>query len=190
MTDGEQEPRSRWGVLLHGLPGHPLHPPLTDAVIGMFTLASGLAVIGYAGGIREAAGKGAWLALIGGLLVAVPAASTGFADWVTITWGSDRWRAATWHLGAMVSAVTLFAFAAWLQYDGYQHGNVTTGGLILTVAGFVVLTVGGWLGGSVVFVHGMRVIAHGANEDDPARATEVVGGAAAARTIENGEGGS
>src|SRR5919201_3410286 len=148
VTDREQARRSPWQTLLHGLPGHPLHPPLTDAVIGMFTLASGLAVIGYAGGIKEAAGKGAWLALIGGLIVALPAGSTGFADWLTITWGSARWRAATWHLAAMVSAVTLFAFAAWLQYDGYKDGRVTTGGLVLTLAGFAVLTLGGWLGGS------------------------------------------
>lgn len=27
-----------------------------------------------------------------------------------------------------------------------------------TLIGFVVLTVGGWFGGSIVFVHGMRVL--------------------------------
>jgi uncharacterized membrane protein len=166
VADGQHERRSVWETLLHGLPGHPLHPPFTDAVIGMFTLAAGLAVIGYAGGIKDAAGKGAWLRLIGGLIVAVPAATTGFADWVTITWGTKRWRAATWHLAVMVSAVTLFAFAAWLQYDGYKHGHVTTGGLVLTLAGFAVLTLGGWLGGSIVFVHGMRVLGRDAIDDE------------------------
>jgi hypothetical protein len=35
---------------------------------------------------------------------------------------------------------------------------VSTGGLVLTLVGFVLLTVGGWLGGAVVFVHGMRVL--------------------------------
>jgi uncharacterized membrane protein len=59
---------------------------------------------------------------------------------------------------ATLTAVVLFALAAWRQHPGYQHGDVTTGGLVLTVAGFVVLTVGGWLGGSVVFVHGTRVL--------------------------------
>ena len=28
-----------FGFLLHGLPGHPLHPPLTDATIGAYTFA-------------------------------------------------------------------------------------------------------------------------------------------------------
>jgi uncharacterized membrane protein len=144
--------------LIHGFPGHPLHPPLTDSTIGMFVLASGLAVIGYAGGVQEAAGKGCWLALIGGLIVAVPTAATGFADWISLEWGSASWRTATLHLTAMLSAVTLFAVAAWLQHPGYRHGDVTLGGLIFSVLGFVALTAGGWLGGSIVFVHGVRVL--------------------------------
>jgi uncharacterized membrane protein len=153
---------SRTGVgraLVHGLPGHPLHPPLTDATIGMFVLATALAVIGAAGAIEEAAGKACWLALIGGLVVAVPTAATGFADWVRLEWGSPPWRTATLHLTAMVSAVVLFALAAWLQYDGYQNGDVETAGLIVSLAGFVALTTGGWLGGAIVFVHGIRVLA-------------------------------
>jgi len=144
--------------MLRGLPGHPLHPPLTDATIGMFVLAAGLAVIGSLGGIQDAAGKGCWLALIGGLIVAVPTATTGFADWVRLDWGSERWRTATLHMTAMVTAVVLFALAAWLQHRGYQHGDVTTGGLIFSVLGLVALTAGGWLGGALVFVHGLRVI--------------------------------
>jgi uncharacterized membrane protein len=57
----------------------------------------------------------------------------------------------------MVCAVALFALAAWLQHDGYEQGDVTTGGLIFSVAGFIALTAGGWLGGAIVFVHGIRV---------------------------------
>jgi uncharacterized membrane protein len=153
--------RGRYGrleTLVRGLPGHPLHPPLTDATIGMFVLATGLSVIGYAGAIEDKAGPACWLALIGGLAVAVPTAATGFADWLLLEWGSRRWKTATWHLTAMLTAVTLFAFAAWRQHPGYQHGDVTAGGLVLTLAGFAVLTIGGWLGGSVVFVHGTRVL--------------------------------
>jgi uncharacterized membrane protein len=149
---------SKAGVALRGLPGHPLHPPLTDATIGMFVLAAGLAVIGSLGGIQDAAGKGCWLALIGGLIVAAPTATTGFADWIRLEWGSDRWRTATLHMTAMVSAVVLFALAAWLQHRGYERGDVTTGGLVFSVLGLVALTAGGWLGGTLVFVHGLRVI--------------------------------
>ena len=143
--------------LLHGLPGHPAHPPLTDPTIGMFVLASGLEVLGKLDVAVGKTGPAAWLALIGGLLVAAPTAVTGFADWVTIEWGSPTWRTATIHLSAMVTSVCLFGIAAWLQWDGYQDGSVTTGGLVAALAGFVALTTGGWFGGAIVFVHGMRV---------------------------------
>jgi uncharacterized membrane protein len=145
-------------VLLHGLPGHPIHPPLTDATIGMFVLATGLAVVGAIAGIEQQAAHGCWLALIGGLIVAVPTAATGFADWVRLEWGSPRWRTATLHLTAMVTAVVLYALAAWLQHDGYQDGRITGGGLVLSIAGLVALTTGGWLGGAIVFIHRVRVL--------------------------------
>lgn len=143
--------------LLHGPPGHPAHPPLTDATIGMFVLAAGLAVLGKLAVAPDKLGPAAWLAIVGGLIVAAPTAMTGFADWVTIEWGTPRWRTATIHLTAMVSSVTLYAVGAWLQWPGYRDGSVTTGGLVLALAGFFTLTTGGWFGGKVVFVHGMRV---------------------------------
>jgi len=163
MATPRSRPRSL-GTLVHGLPGHPLHPPLTDVTIGMFVLAAGLGIVAKAGAIEHQAGPAMWLALIGGLIVAVPTAATGLADWLVLPWGSARWRTATWHLTAMVSAVTLFALAAWRQHPGYRHGDVTTSGLILAIAGLVVLTAGGWLGGRLVFALGTRVLDEGGHE--------------------------
>jgi uncharacterized membrane protein len=143
--------------LLRGSPGHPAHPPLTDATIGMFVLASGLELLGRFDVAPGKVGPAAWLALIGGLVVAGPTAVTGFADWLQIEWGTPLWRTATIHLSAMVTSVCLFGAAAYLQWPGYRDGSVTTSGLILALAGFVALSAGGWFGGAVVFVHGMRV---------------------------------
>jgi uncharacterized membrane protein len=156
--DRIDEPSSFAGAMLRGVRGHPLHPPLTDATIGMFVLATGLAIFGAAGVSEAKAGPACWLALIGGLIVAVPTATTGFADWIRLEWGSERWRTATLHLSAMVTAVVLFAVAAVLQHHGYRHDEVTTGGLVLSIAGLVAMSAGGWLGGALVFVHGVRVV--------------------------------
>jgi uncharacterized membrane protein len=144
-------------TLLHGKPGHPAHPPLTDATIGMLTLATALAVLGAVGVAEDKVGPACWLALAAGLIVAAPTAITGFAEWLTIDWGTPRWRTATLHLSAMVVAVSLYGVATWLQWPGYDDGTVTTSGLVLAIAGFVALTTGGWLGGTLVFVHAMRV---------------------------------
>ncbi len=143
---------------LRGTRGHPSHPPITDAAIGMFTLAAALSIIGAIGWIEDAAGKGMWLALLGGLIASAGAALTGLLDWLHIERGTPLWRTATTHMAVMVTAVVLFSIAAILQYDGFHDGDVTTGGLVFALLGWATLTAGGWLGGSLVFVHGTRVV--------------------------------
>ncbi len=144
--------------LLRGPAGHPLHPPLPDAVIGAYTTAAVLAVIGAIGWIEDAAGKGGWLALVVGLVFGALAAVTGLADLLRMDSRTPVWRTAILHMLAMVAATALFALAAVFQYAGFAEGRVTTAGLVLTLVGFAVLTLGGWLGGTVVYVHGMRVM--------------------------------
>jgi uncharacterized membrane protein len=144
--------------LWKGLPGHPIHPPLTDATIGSYTAATVMAIASVVGVAHVAAAHGWWLALVVGLLVTVFTALTGFADWLTIEWGSPIWWTATWHMLSMLTATVIFLIAALVGHSGYKHGAVDAFPFILTLAGFAVLTVGGWLGGAVVFVHGMRVL--------------------------------
>ena len=99
-----------------------------------------------------------WLALIIGLVTTVLTALTGLADWLTITWGSELWKTATLHLTAMVTATVFFGLSAIFGHGGYSERAVTTGAFILTLVGFVLLTTGGWLGGAITYVHGMRVL--------------------------------
>jgi uncharacterized membrane protein len=144
--------------LYRGLPGHPLHPPLTDATIGTYTFATIAAALSKLGIAESEAAQGWALALIVGLVITVPTALTGFADWLTISRGTPLWRTATAHLFAMVTATVLFLLAAALGYSDGIDGAVTTTPFVLTLAGFAMLTAGGWLGGSVVYNYGMRVL--------------------------------
>jgi uncharacterized membrane protein len=152
--------------LWHGTPGHPLHPPLTDATIGIYTLATIAAVLSKLGVSEENLASAWWLALVIGLVTTVPTALTGLADWLAISPGTPLRRTATSHLLAMVTATVFFLLAALVGHDGYADAEVTTGGLLLTLVGFALLTLGGWLGGAVVFTHGMRVLAL---PEEPAR---------------------
>src|SRR5215210_4783773 len=144
--------------LLKGLPGHPLHPPLTDATIGSYTAASAFGLLSVLGVSERNTATAWWLALIVGLVVTGPTALTGLIDWLGITWGSPLWRTATLHLFSMLTATLFFLLAAIFGHGGYLDGEVTSGSLVLTLIGFAFLTLGGWLGGTVVFVHGMRVL--------------------------------
>ena len=73
---------------------------------------------------------------------------------------------------AMVSATVFFLAAAIFCHDQYVAGSIQADGLILTLVGFGLMTLGGWLGGAIVYVHGMRVLSL---VDEPAmRATAPV----------------
>jgi uncharacterized membrane protein len=146
------------GVLLRGLSGHPLHPPLTDATIGLYTFAAGAALLSWLGISPDNLATAWWLALVGGLIVTAPTALTGFADWLTISRGTSLWRTATLHLAAMLTATVAFAIAAGAGHADYVDRTVGGGSLVLTLIGYGVMALGGWLGGAIVFVHGMRVL--------------------------------
>ena len=144
--------------LVKGLPGHPLHPPLTDATIGTYTFATAAAVTDVFGWTDHVGAQAWWFALLVGLAFTALTALTGLLDWLTITWGSELWKTATLHMVAMLSATVFFALAAIFGHAQFMSGNVSAGGLVLTLIGFGLLTLGGWLGGAIVFVHGMRVL--------------------------------
>ena len=144
--------------LIKGLPGHPLHPPLTDATIGAYTTATILAVLARLGVSEHSTTSGWWIALLVGLAVTGPTALAGFADWLDISGGTPLWRTATAHMAAMLLATAGFGVAAIVGHDGYANGDVNAAGLVFTLIGWGILTFGGWLGGGIVFVHGMRVL--------------------------------
>jgi uncharacterized membrane protein len=148
----------RLSYLVKGLPGHPLHPPLTDATIGIYTAATVFGVLSALGVSEGNTATAWWLALVVGLIVTGPTALTGLIDWLSITWGTPLWRTATVHMFSMLTATVFFLLAAIFGHGGYVDGEVPGGSLALTLVGFGFLTLGGWLGGTVVFVHGMRVL--------------------------------
>jgi uncharacterized membrane protein len=144
--------------LVRGWAGKPSHPPLTDASIGAYTVGAVMLVLGALGVEEEQMAHGALLAISGGLLLALPTALTGFLDWLEIPAGTPRKTVATTHLLVMLTATVVFA-ATWLaQLDGYKHDEVKTLAWILGIAAELLLTVGGYLGGTLVFVFGTRVL--------------------------------
>jgi uncharacterized membrane protein len=144
--------------LWRGLPGHPIHPPLTDATIGAYTFATVAAFIQVIGITSHAGAYGWWLALVIGAIFSTVTVLTGFLDWLTIERGTPLKRTATAHALANATASVFFILAIIFGHKHYSHGLVGTGPFILTVIGFAFLTLGGWLGGAITYVHGMRVL--------------------------------
>src|SRR3954471_17080813 len=122
--------------LFKGLPGHPLHPPLTDVTIGTYTFATVAAFLNVIGLVDRGAAVAWWLALVVGLCSTALTATTGFVDWIEIEWGSTIWKTATAHLTAMLAATGAFLAAALVGHDGYTHHAVSTTAFVLMLVGF------------------------------------------------------
>jgi uncharacterized membrane protein len=152
--------------LWHGTPGHPLHPPLTDAAIGTYTFSAVAGLFSLLGVAEEQFAHGWWLALVVGLVFGGLSALTGLADWLTISPGTPLKRTATTHGLVNAAASASFGLAAILGHGAYADGEVGGLAYVLTLLGFGLLTLGGWLGGAIVFAYGMRVLAL---EEEPAR---------------------
>jgi nitrite reductase/ring-hydroxylating ferredoxin subunit/uncharacterized membrane protein len=125
--------------------GHPLHPLLTDVVVGAWTSAFVLDTVGGER-TREAADT-----LVGlGVLAAFPTALTGLADWVD-TWGSTR-RVGTVHAVGNVVASSVYALS-WLA----RKRGARALGVGLGMVGIGIVSGTAYLGGHLVYGKGVGV---------------------------------
>jgi hypothetical protein len=126
--------------------GHSAHPFFVTVPLGVWTGVAALDMFGRAS-TREACRT-----LTGfGVLLAVPSALTGLAEW-TGTNTRDR-RTATVHALTNTVGVALYA-RSWLARRRGQHVR----GVVLAQAGYAVVTVGGFLGGHLT--EGRKVGSH------------------------------
>ena len=144
--------------LIKGLPGKPSHPPLTDASIGAYTVGAVMLLLGAVGVEERQMAHGSLLALSGGLLLAAPTAFTGLLDWLELPKGTPVRKVATIHLFTMVVATVLFALTWLAHLDGYRDGDVGGLAVVLGLVALAVLAAGGYLGGTLAFVYGVRVL--------------------------------
>jgi uncharacterized membrane protein len=146
-----------------GWAGKPLHPPLTDIPVGAYILAAGFDVISFAGGDDETWARdfyrAASFALIGGAVVSVFAALTGFWDWLKSTEkGTQARRTANAHAWTMITVTVLIAVGIAVRTFGYWDEAATPVlALTLTLVAAALTILGGTLGGTLAFDYGFNV---------------------------------
>ena len=144
--------------LIKGSPGKPLHPPLTDASIGAYTVGVAALIAGAAGLEEAQMSHTALIAISFGLIVAAPTAITGLLDWLDLPKGTPARTMATIHLFVMVAATVLFALTWLALRPDYNDNEIGTLALVLGIAAEALLAAGGNIGGANVFVYGIRVL--------------------------------
>jgi nitrite reductase/ring-hydroxylating ferredoxin subunit/uncharacterized membrane protein len=142
--------RRMWTIkdLLHGRwLGHPFHAASTDLPIGVLTLVIVFDVLGQPGA--------ADVALIAGIVLMLVSALAGAADY-SDTDGTARTRA-TVHATLMVVALVVYAVSLWIRLGSPEARTLP---IVLSVAGYLLLTAGAFVGGDVAYVLGNMVNRH------------------------------
>lgn len=125
--------------------GHPLHPVLTDLPIGAWSMA---ALLDLAGG--RASEPAADALVVVGIATAVPTAAAGLNDWSDTT-GKVR-RTGLVHAVANSTALCLYVASAMARRSGNRGLGKTLG-----LAGFGLMTAGGFLGGHLTYADAVNV---------------------------------
>ncbi|MDQ6837539.1 MAG: Rieske 2Fe-2S domain-containing protein [Actinomycetota bacterium] len=120
--------------------GHPTHPFLVATPIGCWTSAHLLDLTGRSDAAQTLVGAG--------VLAVVPTAITGLSDWADTT-GAEQ-RIGFVHLVLNTAAAGLYARSWWSRRRGRS-------GIAPAVAGGLLATLAGWLGGHLAYSLGVGV---------------------------------
>lgn len=139
------------------LMGHPIHPMLIPFPIALWVFSL-IADLIYLWRDDPAWAWIAFYTLAGGILGAILAAIFGIIDYFSIR-DKRVSRIAAWHARFNVLALLLFAASFYLRTRG---GAALTGGSLtlpplLSMIGVAAVTISGWLGGELVYKHGVAV---------------------------------
>ncbi|TAM10732.1 MAG: DUF2231 domain-containing protein [Nevskiaceae bacterium] len=131
---------------------HPLHSALVHFPVACWSLAVAADFASLQFGEAAWQWSGGLLAV--GCVMAVVAMLAGLVEFTRVPEGPAL-RDAYLHMTAMLVALTLFTTRLLLRQENFHALPPDALSLVLDAAGFVVLAVGGWLGGRLVYGHGV-----------------------------------
>lgn len=133
--------------------GHPIHPMLVAFPIGLWVFSLACDVIYFMGWGGAIWNDVAFYSMAGGLIGALLAAVPGLIDLVSLSDPKVK-SVGIWHMAINLLVVGLFALNLWLRLGSVPGAKLP---IALSVLGALLLCVSGWLGGEMVFVHGVAV---------------------------------
>jgi uncharacterized membrane protein len=150
---------------LRGLAGKPLHPPLTDIPIAAYMFAAVFDILSFAVSsdshpevTRQLFLAGTWT-LLGGVIVALGAALTGWADWHRSSEpGTQARRTINAHAIIMLAATTVALIDLLVRLTASaDRTDASFVLLVLSVIAAALVAVGATYGGGLVFDYGFNV---------------------------------
>ena len=137
--------------------GHPVHPMLVHFPVAFWTVATG-AYLWVASDAGELVVVIAKLANSAGLIMAIVAMFAGLLELRSIDSDSDAMRVAIWHMMTMATVWVCFLLALMLSIStAPDRAAMQSGEAVCAGVGFLLMAVGGWLGGRLIYEFGIAV---------------------------------
>lgn len=130
---------------------HPIHPMLVAVPIGLWLFSLICDVIHLMGATSPNWEIVARYTMVGGTLGALVAAVPGFIDMLSLRAGLKR--IALIHMTINLTVVAMYVVNVWLRAQGAE----SLAPFWLSLGGIGLLGISGWLGGKMVYVHGVAV---------------------------------
>lgn len=136
--------------------GHPIHPMLVPVAIGLWLFSFACDII-YAAGVSGDWKTVALYTMIGGIVGALLAAIPGLIDLLSLP--SEPRKLALIHMSINLVIVALFAANSWWRISSPDSAAEPgmNGPLWLSLVAVLMLGVSGWIGGHLVYRHGVAV---------------------------------
>jgi uncharacterized membrane protein len=145
--------------------GHPLHPALVHIPTALWPAALLFDLLSWTDLGGPIPVQISYYAIFTGLIVALVAAVTGLADWTDIKPDRPAKKIGLTHMVLNLTVAALFALNLWLRAQLPTTTDAVPLHLIgLTLLANLILMVSGYLGGRMVFNHGISVARHNKQE--------------------------
>lgn len=149
--------------------GHPLHTWLVHFPFGFWSISL---VLDCYTRFREPSAtvvEASYYALAAGTLLALFAAITGLADYTSIRRDHPAKRLATWHMFLNIITILLYLLNTYARAGYVDEMRTPIPLFLLSLAGFGIISLSGFLGGMLVYHHGVGVGRHRQNSRTPNR---------------------
>jgi len=132
--------------------GHPIHPMLVSIPIGLWIFSLVCDLIHAGGSSNPAWATVALYTMGGGIVGALLAAVPGLIDLLSLPPGPRK--IGITHMAINLTVVVLYVINFWLRVNSPDKGGTA---VWLSVLAIGLLVVSGWLGGKMVYEHGVAV---------------------------------
>ena len=137
--------------------GDPVHPATVHFPLALFPAATLFDVLALTLGDGSVYTRGAFILIAAASVAALLAMTTGFVQLLDVPPESRAWRLALWHMSVQLLAASVLVTGLLLRLGHLDAAHAPIAAIALKAGGSAILLFGGWLGGHMVFSHGVSV---------------------------------